>query len=382
MPTERHVKPRVQLLALTGLRAFAAIWVVLLHLKDDLFLLLPGSVIALPFISKGYFAVDLFFVLSGFILGYTYFEKYRGTRTDYLEFLSHRLARIYPVQLFTLLVLVVMLLGARLIHANISDSRYDPASFVYNVLLIHSWGLEDWNTWNQPSWSLSAEWFAYVSVFPLAWVVLKRISRPAWVLGLLVASIAAFTVWCQLTPGDNLARFIVRVTCEFFAGCCAYVLYTRVTSKATEPFLNASVAGGFCVIWFLRADSLWLNPLMISFFVILVFGLATSKGVIAQVLGSRAVVYAGEVSFSLYMIHGILQKVFKIALPAARFAHSSPGARVGVVLVYGLGLSICSVLTYTLIERPARQRLRSVLAPQGATGRVPGVAGDLLASAK
>ena len=221
-------KTRVQLPALTGLRALAAVWVVLFHYKNDLFLLVPGSIVLLPFIRKGYFAVDLFFVLSGFILGYTYFEKYRGTRREYAEFLSHRLARIYPVHLFTLAVLSAMLLGAHVIHATISDSRYDPVSFVYNLLLIHSWGLEDWNTWNQPSWSLSAEWFAYVFVFPLAWVILRRVSKPLYVAGLLVASIAVFVLWCQLTPEDHLARFIVRVTCEFFAGCCAYVIYTKI----------------------------------------------------------------------------------------------------------------------------------------------------------
>jgi peptidoglycan/LPS O-acetylase OafA/YrhL len=377
MPELKPLKSRGQLPALTGLRAFAAVWVVLLHYKNDLFVLAPGSAVLLPFISKGYFAVDLFFVLSGFILAYTYFEKYRGTRTDYLEFLSHRLARIYPVQLFTLVLLLVMLLGARAIHANISDSRYDPVSFIYNALLIHSWGLEDWNTWNQPSWSLSAEWFAYVSVFPLAWIVLRRVSKPVYVFGLLVVSIAVFVVWCQLTPPDHLARFVVRVTCEFFAGCCAYVLYTQITSGATDLIMNLSIVVGGGIMWFLGAEDPWLNPLMISLFVILVFGLATSKGVIARMLSGKAVVYAGEVSFSLYMIHGLMQKVFKITLPSAHFVQASSGARLGVLLLYAVGLGVGSVVTYTFIERPARQKLRTVLAPQRKASRGAGVTGDL-----
>jgi peptidoglycan/LPS O-acetylase OafA/YrhL len=130
-------------------------------------------------------------------------------------------------------------------------------------------------------------------------------------------------------------------------------------------------------MWFLGPEDPWLNPLMISLFAILVFGLATSKGVIARMLSCKAVVYAGEVSFSLYMIHGLMQKVFKVTLPSAHFVHASSGARLGVLLVYAVGLGVGSVVTYTLIERPARQKLRTVLAPQRKASRGAGVTGDL-----
>ena len=140
-----------QLPALTGLRALAAIWVVLFHYEISLASLFPASLVLKPLIEKGFFAVDLFFILSGFILAYTYFDRYRGHRHDYLAFLSHRIARIYPVHLFTLVSLVALLIGARSVHANIAEERYGTVSFIYNLFLVHAWGLLDWDTWNQPS---------------------------------------------------------------------------------------------------------------------------------------------------------------------------------------------------------------------------------------
>ena len=138
------------------------------------------------------------------------------------------------------------------------------------------------------------------------------------------------------------------------------------TQKSTELVLKITIAAGLCDIWYLSVEDPWLNPLMIGFFTLLILSLAMSKGIATQVLGSKALVYAGEASFSLYMTHGILQKIFKIALPTAPFAHSSGITRLGVLLVYACSLAITSVLTYQFIERPARQKLRMALAWRGA----------------
>ena len=217
---------------------------------------------------------------------------------------------------------------------------------------------------------------AYVFVFPCAWLALKRLSRPRYALALISVSIVILLAWSQFTSDDNLARFAVRVSCEFLVGTCVYVLYAQ-RKAAADWILLTSIVIGLCLTWFLPEHSVWLNPMMISFFAILVFGLARSQGFIAAALGSRVLVYAGEVSFSLYMIHGILQKIFKVALPVTQFAHSSQAIRLGILLVYITCLGVSSVLTYTYIEKPARQKVRRALEPKHDNKRVSAVSANL-----
>jgi len=72
-------------------------------------------------------------------------------------------------------------------------------------------------------------------------------------------------------------------------------------------------------------------------------------------------VYAGELSFSLYMLHVVMQKVFKLALPSERFIRSSPLIRFEVILVYISLVGVVSIAIYELVEKPARAKLRKVL---------------------
>jgi peptidoglycan/LPS O-acetylase OafA/YrhL len=361
-------KGRSQLPALTGLRALAAVWVVLFHYRPDFISLFPVIAVLTPAVGKGFFAVDLFFVLSGFILAYTYFGRYRGHRSDYLTFLSHRIARIYPVHLFTLVLLLALLGGAELIHASVSSGRYDVPSFFYNLFLVHSWGFLDWDTWNQPSWSLSAEWFAYVFIFPLSWIALRRVTRARYAVALMLLAIAALVAWNFSPLASSLARFAVRVSCEFFAGACLYVLFRRNAFK-TEFVAEAGFAASIALAWFVPVENQWLTPLMVLCFVAIIIGLSRGQGWLSAALGSKPMLYAGEVSFSLYMMHVILLKVFKIVLPAAHFVHSSPGLRLAVILAYLVSIALVAVLTYEWIERPAREKLRGVFEPRRSSSR-------------
>ena len=99
-----------ELHALTGIRAFAAWWVVLLHLRPTLFELFPRSKPFLqPTLDAGYLGVDLFFILSGFIISYQYATWFQSSSShNYIRFLWRRVARIYPVHVFTIIVMLAM----------------------------------------------------------------------------------------------------------------------------------------------------------------------------------------------------------------------------------------------------------------------------------
>src|SRR3569832_1237739 len=157
MPAE-HLKP------LTSMRFFAAMWVVLYHYWPNLDPHTPALV------SKGYLGVELFFVLSGFILCHVYLQGAGEGRFKYGSFPWARLARVYPLHLATLLGVGAMAVGAAAVgiqhHNDIANWSVLPA----NLLLVHAWGFAKAAAWNHPSWSISAEWFAYLTFPAFAWI--------------------------------------------------------------------------------------------------------------------------------------------------------------------------------------------------------------------
>jgi len=140
--TETHIS---EINALTGLRGVAALCVVLYHWKDGaerLFMRGPR----LTFEAHGYLSVDLFFVLSGFVMALNYDGMFarRITRVNYTKFLGKRFARIYPMYLFCLVLIVAF---------NVGKAPATPRLLVANLLMVQNWG--HWSSLNAPSWSIS-----------------------------------------------------------------------------------------------------------------------------------------------------------------------------------------------------------------------------------
>ena len=146
--------------ALTALRFFAAFVVVIFHMADYSFKGLLGGPL-----EKGHLAVDLFFILSGFILAHIYGAAFAEKGYSKRAFFVARFARIYPGHLTMMIVflLYVIILGS--IGFPYNPERYRPQSFLWHVTLLDAWGLDRELSWNIPAWSISAEFFAY-TMFP------------------------------------------------------------------------------------------------------------------------------------------------------------------------------------------------------------------------
>ncbi|RWZ50936.1 hypothetical protein ELQ90_08920 [Labedella phragmitis] len=170
--------PRRELRQLTGLRIIAALWVVLFHFEGQYARLLPeiGGVVWATG-SRGFLAVDLFFVLSGYILAYQHLRTFSEGRGRFGRFLLKRLARIYPVHLATLVFLVlVVLVGARIGVTLGRAEHFTVEGAVQDLLLVRGWFWPS-QGWNYPAWSLSAEWLAYL-LFPVICLVIARVAHP------------------------------------------------------------------------------------------------------------------------------------------------------------------------------------------------------------
>jgi len=210
---------------LTALRFFAAMWVVLFHYWPKLDVGFTPTLV-----EKGYLGVELFFTLSGFILCHVYLTAFWEGRFRYGDFLWNRLARVYPLHLATLLGMIALGVGAGAAGFAVDAGILSWESLPANVLLLQAWGLAPQAAFNHPSWSISAEWFAYLTFPVSAWVAWKLRSRPWVFTGLVVAAISGLYAAFQQLSGFSLTQAtinwgVLRIVPCFLLGCAMHALW-------------------------------------------------------------------------------------------------------------------------------------------------------------
>jgi peptidoglycan/LPS O-acetylase OafA/YrhL len=335
---------------LTGIRAVAAIFVVFFHFGDSFAAFFPAFGILRPIYKSGDMGVDLFFMLSGFILSLNYLDGFQAiSPRSYWKFLRARLARIYPVHLFTLLLLTAFVFSARGAGATLNSAHYTAFTWVTNVFLVHIWpGFNRGLSWNFPSWSISSEWFAYL-LFPLFAFWIGTTKRPyIWI----VLALSAYVVPCFFGIEHNPTHWaLLRVTAEFVGGYFLFQIYRRGWKCPLPPGISGALALLICAVCtYFDATRAYSLP----FFALLIWGLAVNtEGWLAGPLA----VYWGQVSYSLYMTHGLCQIFLNRALPAGHFVTSSFAIRAGLVALYLFLIVVAAVLTYHYVETPARHWL-------------------------
>lgn len=351
--------------AQTGLRGVAALYVVIFHYFQPI----PFTTPILCLLGHGYLAVDLFFPLSGFVMALNYSSSFsvRFTKEEYKKFLGRRFARIYPLYLVVLLIACGLALTGRL---YLFDDHLGSL-FLPNLFLIQNWG--PWGSINPPSWSISAEWFAYL-LFPfLMFASAKRVWGPILAALLCVISLTLVDVMqVHANAGPKLfdmthgALSLVRCVSEFLLGMLAY----RLGSSPLGFHIKRSNLFGYGLpIAIVLLLSLRNRDLFVALlFPLFTLRLAGAPTIYSRALQSKPVEYLGLLSYSIYMLHFLLNPVIGTADTMARrhgMAHSHTfGVAAGLVLLFPL-----SATTYHLLEVPARRRVRELLESKGAQSR-------------
>ncbi|HEY1071987.1 acyltransferase [Brevundimonas sp.] len=342
----------VDLRPLTALRFMAALWVVLYTFWPNL------DVGFLPNLAaKGYLGVELFFVLSGFILSHVYLHAYAEKRFSYRGFLWARIARVYPLHVFTLLGVMALGLAAVFVGMSIDGSVLSWKTLPAHLLMIHAWGFAGEAGWNHPSWSISAEWFAYLA-FPLfalaAWPLRKR----PWVATagaavFLMGLYAAFERLAGFPLTEATFRWgALRIVPCFAYGCALYLVYRRAPVKSAAPLALLAAA-----VMIASASVLAWDAVTVLAAGLLILALASLPDGRAGWLASKPAVYLGEISYSVYMVCAPWQI---LAVNLAARATGADDKRLHLLVWLGiiLGLIAAAAVTYHLIERPARKALR------------------------
>jgi peptidoglycan/LPS O-acetylase OafA/YrhL len=347
---------------LTGLRALAAALVLGLHADQNIPVGL-GSV--LPFFERGHLGVDLFFVLSGFIITYVYLPSLAKPSGRAIGvYLWHRLIRLYPVHLLVLACLAALVILAGMAGLTLNNpEQWRWEDFLWQLTLLHAWGVTDNPGWNAPSWSISAEWFAYLA-FPLLAPVLVRVQGRVAAL-LLAAVVLAGTALGFALAGWNLNNSeshwvgpstLARVSGEFLCGaalCRAFALGCRPSRPVGD------IVGAGALVAFLLGASVGVPDFaLVGLLAAAILGAAMSVGLLASVLASRVLVWLGEISYSVYMVHFPILIVARRLLDQQGLGDWPLAARALTLLaMVALVLALAATLFY-IVERPARTLLR------------------------
>jgi peptidoglycan/LPS O-acetylase OafA/YrhL len=359
-------RPRLE--GLTTLRFFAALHVILFHLKVE-GILTGGPWWYQNFAGIGYIGVNFFFVLSGFILVYTY----AAADLDPRQFWHARLARIYPAYLFSLAITAPSFLFA-VRHLDLPffawSQRHLALAAILTVGLLQAWIPQGALTWNPVCWSLSVEAFFY-SVFPLLLHWTKGFSSRRLPLWIGAFSLVSFSVSVAYVLGhpDGVAKInssevtllwknvlsfnpLVRLP-EFVVGMLTGRLF--LSRRNNRRLGSLCVIGGTATIVVITILAARIPNPMISAgflspaFAAIIFGVAQQPPW-TRFLAFPQFVRLGEASYSLYLMHSfVMAKAFEA------MSYLPHAARVALSVTAAIGASLVS---YEFIEEPARRFLR------------------------
>lgn len=333
----------------TALRGIAAMMVVYGHYTDVFARDIAGMNF---FIPRTYLGVDLFFLLSGFILYWVYDSVFvtQVGLLRWLSFLQRRLARIYPLHLATLLMVIALM--------RFDIPAQDLGLLWQNIGLVHAWGFADRFIFNAPSWSISCEFAAYL-VFPFLMLLIRSRVGLAMLLGIFVCSYAV--LW-QLGGGaldlDAIGRgfAILRVAGAFPAGMILAHLYrnTPALGPRAQTALQLVSLAAFCGGVAFGVADIMLIPVL----AVLVFALASPHGLLSTVLGIKPLRWLGDVSYGIYLIQWPLM-LFMFNLRPKMQPYLTGGALELAALVIFLALLFgLSFLSFRYFERPIAQKAR------------------------
>ena len=354
------VSRRSALPALTGVRFFAAFYVVMFHglpwLSQHANLPQPVQ----TFLSNGYLAVALFFLLSGFILAYTYEGQISGS-TNRWRFWEARFARIYPVYFLSLMLAWWfergLSLGARLAVLGMVQAWNPRAPQLAGA-------------WNYPAWTLSVEAFFYLCLpLVLPWVSRRNNAALSWMIALLLAvcvgghtAIIGLGNWNHSSLlGSIIPLPILRIP-EFLLGMVMGVrfLHTPASDAQTDRPLRVypAVLAAFAALSLPLGE--WVSLVIIPF-AVLVYELALGGSLLARILSLRIAVLLGGASYAVYLLQFPVRnwtRVFSAHLPAKLGHFGAP--------LTPLFLVLFSIFVFRFWEEPARKNLRRWLSTEKA----------------
>jgi len=333
--------------SLDGLRGVAALIVMLYHFN---LVYLPQAQLynVFPLLRRAYLAVDLFFLLSGFVMAHVYGGALASNwRAHWRHFAIARFARIYPLFALTTLAMVIIFAFSRVPLDSISFSA--PALALQPLLLQH------WHSslsWDYPSWSISTEAEAYVFfVFCAGALFIGKYPR------LMAACCVAILAALSSTKSGSLDfnhgfAALVRTLAEFSLGALLY----RIPSGNSRPRNWAAILS---VLLMGLAIATYWDLLVVGGFASLIYYGVNADDAFGRFLNSRALVALANWSYSIYLWHAPVHYAAMSSLGRTGYAVdqlSMSNARLLLLVTAAVVVGL-SAISHRYFETPARRGL-------------------------
>lgn len=356
---------------LDGLRGIAALTVVCFHLFEAF-----ATSHLDQRINHGYLAVDFFFILSGFVVGYAYDDRWK--KMTVAEFLKRRFIRLHPMVVMGAVIGAVMFYfqGCSVWDVSTVSISMLLVATLLNALLIPATpgseirGLGEMYPLNGPSWSL---FFEYIGNILYAFVIRKLPTRALSVLVLLAGcGLAAFAIWGPLgdicvgfaMDGVNMTGGSLRLLFAFSAGLLLSRVFKPIHIKGAFWICSLAVVALLSVPRIGGSEHLWMNGLYdtvcaVVFFPLLVYLGASGKT--TDKITTRVCKFLGDISYPLYMVHYPFIYLYYawVKNENLTFEQSLPGAAALVA-----GSVILAYLCLKLYDEPVRRFLTKRLLPK------------------
>ena len=358
--------------SLTPLRGVAALLVALFHF--DIWLMLRGfpRLINTEYsfiISNSYLWVDFFFILSGFIICHVYGKKLENrTGTVIKKYLWARLTRLYPLHVFIMLLFVLQTIVLFWLFPEYAAKKWAWArtlpDFFIHLFFLQTTGIIDRPVWNVASWSIAAEWWTYI--FAIGLIPLLNKGKKSLSIISIILALLGFVYIVNQHPKLMLDEFYglgtLRCVFGFTIGIAVYQAYKFLVNKETiwrKDWL-------FYIISFSALSVMHFNlypVLVIPFFGASILCASLNKGLPFKLLNSKPLLFLGNISYSIYLIHLFWVYLWLMWLdlyfiPANPDIIPSLSHKILWLSILLISIISSSYLTYNYIEISAQKKLR------------------------
>ena len=348
--------------ALTGLRGIAATIVMFYHFFefDPHF-----QGIATSLVKRGYLSVDIFFILSGFVMALSYAKYFRDrfSFTTYKTFIIKRLARIYPLYIVISIIFTLKLLYN--FSGNGTDD-YDVTDFIASIFMIQSWGFGFANAAGT-TWSLSTEFLAYL-LFPIL-VFGTLFTRPLFAVGSFLLSVLTLLYIVAAHQGisgplDVVAMDTVLPVLRCLSGFTLGLISYRVSQTVLcQQVLSSSVACIVVTAALMISAAVNAHDLVLfALFPFLVIALYYNSAAANQLYANRAAYHLGVISYSIYLVHPLFVSV-KMRLEPIIANQIGDSAYTLIIIAISLLTWGVSYLLYRLVETKGRSWVKKMFLP-------------------